>query len=444
MSVFMAPLRKTGLIAAAIIMVFCSPAHAAKRALMIGISNYDNPDIKDLENPSIDVAAVAPKLRSSGFIVTVVPPARTDRAGLLKAFSDFIAQIGDGDEVMVYYAGHGVSLQGKNYIVPRDAPSSNAIRGEGLLKLQLIAFDEMMQDIKDQGNASQFWVIDACRTNPYAKPDRAYTPDQGLSAIEGLPGDVYVLFSAEEGMVAKDRLSSDAPGTNRGSPFARAFVASYDQLKNDSIERFVKEVARKVIADVAPDIQRPDAHGMILGDWCFDQCSPGNGSSVLSRQLKRTSDQLNILYRPLNTLLKKGDAEWAIFGERLRTQYGATYPLKSNGQPVSTASASSEDMWAVWINEVRTRFKPHNDAIAKLITDNPSLAEDDDANRCFREFIIHKTAFEDSLARIDANPGIRVWNVSHPWPSCLVARVQAVVDMLAAREAQAVLRAGAP
>jgi hypothetical protein len=435
---------KAILFASAIALAFSMPAEAARRALVIGISNYDSSGIKDLDNPPADVAAVVPKLRGSGFQVTIAQGSQTSRSELLKAFSDFIGKIGDGDEVLVYYTGHGISLQGKNRIVPKDAPSSNDVRGEGLLASQLIPINQMMEDIKDQANVSQFWVIDACRTNPYAQPSRAYTSAQGLSKLEGLPGDVYVLFSAEEGMVAKDRLPSDAPGVNRGSPFARAFVASYDGWKNQWIEQFVKEVARRVVTDVAPDIQRPDVSGMILGQWCLEKCSTTTGMSILDLQMKRTLDQLNALYRPLNTLLKAGDAEWAMFAERLRTQYGATYPLKASGQPISTNIANSETMWSVWINEVRTRFKPHNDRLAKLITDNPSLAEDEDANHCFREFIAHKTAFEDSLTRVDANPSLRVWNVAHPWPACLVPRVQAVVDMLAAREVKATSMASKP
>jgi uncharacterized caspase-like protein len=95
------------------------PADAASRvALVIGINDYD--EVPDLEKAVGDAREMAVKLHSLGFQVTELIDA--DRRAFNQAISAFGASLGEGDTAFVHFSGHGVEIDGENYLLPADVP----------------------------------------------------------------------------------------------------------------------------------------------------------------------------------------------------------------------------------------------------------------------------------------------------------------------------------
>src|SRR5580704_13897469 len=88
---------------------------AARRAFVVGISNYN---LKPLTHPTEDAALMSSLLAKFGFNVTVADANKLDKDNLLKSWDNFVADVRVNDEVVVYYSGHGVEINGSNYLVP--------------------------------------------------------------------------------------------------------------------------------------------------------------------------------------------------------------------------------------------------------------------------------------------------------------------------------------
>ncbi len=112
-------LKMPGLLLAAALLLGCQPAWAAKRvALVLGNSLYQN--APQLPNPALDAAAVASTLNNAGFDVV---ESRHDLAApeMRRALRDFADRASDADIAVIYYAGHGIEVEGNNYLIPVDA-----------------------------------------------------------------------------------------------------------------------------------------------------------------------------------------------------------------------------------------------------------------------------------------------------------------------------------
>ncbi len=153
---------------AAIGLAICSlwfvaqPACAEKRvALIIGNSSYQN--VTRLTNPANDAALITEMLNGAGF--DVVESKRdlkvNDMRRVLRDFSD---NVRDADIAVVYYAGHGMEIDGTNYVIPVDA----------VLERDIDAFDEAIPldrilTVIEPAKQLRLVILDACRDNPFAK-----------------------------------------------------------------------------------------------------------------------------------------------------------------------------------------------------------------------------------------------------------------------------------
>src|SRR4029079_5041613 len=154
-------LHRWALAAAALLMV-CQPAFAQKRvALVLGNSAYQN--VAQLTNPVNDSARIAATLKDAGFDVVDsrhdLPAAETRRA-----LRDFAHRTRDADIAVVYYAGHGIEVDGANYLIPVDAKleRDTDVYDEALsLERVLIAIEP--------ANKFTLRLLRACRDNPFSK-----------------------------------------------------------------------------------------------------------------------------------------------------------------------------------------------------------------------------------------------------------------------------------
>ena len=186
--------------------------HAGVRvALVIGNSHYKAVDA--LANPERDAKLLADAFRRSGFEKVQLVIDGT-REGLLAALKSFAADAANADWAVVYYAGHGIELDGSNYLVPIDVKYEN----DADIPKESLALDEILNAV---GAASKLRlvILDACRENPFVaelKAAQTSGAGRGLARIEPESGTL-VAFATKHGHYATD-------GTGEDSPFATALV----------------------------------------------------------------------------------------------------------------------------------------------------------------------------------------------------------------------------
>ena len=208
-----------------------TPVHAARKALVIGNDDYHHGNLPDLTR------AIRGALRRAGFEVTL----REDRnrRDMLKDFRDFIRTVTHNDEVVVFYSGHGVRLDGKNYLAPTDARGDSRENARD----DSISLARQLDALRRRGPSVSLVIIDACRNDPFASVGRA-PKLPGLAGMSGLRGQL-VIYAAGEGQIALDRLGDEDPDPN--SVFTRVLL---DEMARQSvpIQTLALNVRRKVHA----------------------------------------------------------------------------------------------------------------------------------------------------------------------------------------------------
>jgi uncharacterized caspase-like protein len=193
--------------------VGCESALADKRvALVIGNSAYQK--VAKLGNPANDAGAVANMLKSAGFAVD--SRLNLTASELRKSLREFGGKSRDADVAIVYYAGHGIELDGTNYLIPVDASlETDADVLDETLPLERVLF------AVDPAKQLRLVILDACRDNPFAKTMKRTVASRaigrGLAKVEPTSPNTMVAFAAKAGSTASD-------GDSRNSPFAAALV----------------------------------------------------------------------------------------------------------------------------------------------------------------------------------------------------------------------------
>jgi tetratricopeptide (TPR) repeat protein len=195
------------LIVACLLALATWPAAAKSRfALVIGNGAYKS--VPALANPPNDAADVAAALKSLGFKVTL----KTDLglAAMQSAIDEFGIASADADVSLLYYAGHGLQLDGRNYLIPVDAE----VRTPKDIVAKTVALDPVLAEL-GKGTGSHLVFLDACRNNPFAAAG-VMLPAAGLARVGKLPG-FFITFATQPDNVAFD-------GAGRNSPFATALL----------------------------------------------------------------------------------------------------------------------------------------------------------------------------------------------------------------------------
>ena len=210
------------LLAAACLAWAHQPVWAERRlAFVSGINNYPNlPKELQLQRAVADAETVGDALQALGFAVTRVIGEATQE-GFLRRFEEFTHGIDAGDTAVFFFAGHGIGLDGTNYLLPADVPKLGG-GDERLMKSRSMAETDLISDIRDRGARITVMIIDACRNNPFPRAGtRSLGLSRGLNVKEPAEG-VFSIYSAGLGQEALDRLSDLDPSTN--SVFTRVFV----------------------------------------------------------------------------------------------------------------------------------------------------------------------------------------------------------------------------
>ena len=160
-------------------------------ALVIGNSAYVR---LPLQNPINDARAVAAELTATGFEVSL----ETDllRSQFLGAISNFVQKIAPGDTALFYYSGHGMAIEGVNYLIPTELSA----RTEFEVKANAIPLQMVREEIEKRRPHLRVLILDACRDNPFVF---ARSGAAGLARMAAGAGTI-IAFAAEEGQTADD------------------------------------------------------------------------------------------------------------------------------------------------------------------------------------------------------------------------------------------------
>lgn len=198
-----------------VMLTFCSfEALAGRRvALVIGNSSYKF--TSPLENPKNDAADISSAFRTFGF--EVFEGVNLDKAAMERLMRDYAGALTGAEVGVFFYAGHGLQVNGVNYLVPIDAQLMTA----SSLDFELVRL-ELIQRTMERETPTNILFLDACRNNPLARNlaralgTRSTEIGRGLATVEAGQGTL-ISFSTQPGNVALD-------GIGRNSPFAGALV----------------------------------------------------------------------------------------------------------------------------------------------------------------------------------------------------------------------------
>jgi uncharacterized caspase-like protein len=189
-------------------------AHAERRvALVIGNSAYKSAPL--LSNPVNDATLVGGMFKKAGFD-SVDVKLDVSAADMRRSLREFANRTRDADVAVIYYAGHGIELDGNNYLIPTDA----TLETDGDVLDETIALDRALFAV-ESAKQLRLVILDACRDNPFARTMKRTVASRavgrGLAKIEPTSPNTMIAFAAKAGSTASD-------GDAKNSPFAAALV----------------------------------------------------------------------------------------------------------------------------------------------------------------------------------------------------------------------------
>jgi len=222
-------------------------------ALVIGNGGYLAAPLK---NPVNDARAVAEALKKSGFNVTRLEDAT--RPQMREAIRAFGARIAEGGVGLFYFAGHGMQVKGRNYLVPvgADIASEDEVAGEA------VEVDAILAKMETARNRLNILVLDACRNNPFGRSFRS--SQQGLAQVDA-PTGTFVAFATAPGRTAAD-------GSGANGLYTEALLR---QFHTPGLK--LEEVFKRTRADVlraSGQQQTPWENSSIVGDFYFVSAAP--------------------------------------------------------------------------------------------------------------------------------------------------------------------------
>jgi len=233
-----------GLIAIVFWGLLAGPARAEVRlGLVIGNNAYAN--VEPLGNAVADARLVGRTLRNLGFdVVERADASRDTMIGALEALQSKAAAAGGVDVVVIYFAGHGVQLDGVNYLLPVDIRGTEtSIRNSAI---PAASFLNLFQDVRGRGS---ILILDACRNDPFKS--EALRPKRGLAEIDARASSAVgsvLAYATAPGATAAD-------GLGENGPYAQAIAEAF-AAPGFTIEEVFRQVSARVAA-LTGDAQTP-------------------------------------------------------------------------------------------------------------------------------------------------------------------------------------------
>jgi uncharacterized caspase-like protein len=248
-------MRAVHVLASCVMVLLAAGASAqapVRVALLIGNAAYaDAP----LRNPTNDVREVAASLRELGFAVTV--QANLGLNEMRESLRKFVLGTRSADVRLIYYAGHGVQLRGRSYLLPVGVQ----LNSETDVVERTADATELVEQLSAIGKGVNLVIIDACRLHPmFSGTRRMWTVKPGQSKVVA-PSGTVVAFSTRPGQVAAD-------GAGAVSVYTRYLTRTLREAPELPIEAFFKRVRAGVAAETG-NKQVPWESSDLNGELCF-------------------------------------------------------------------------------------------------------------------------------------------------------------------------------
>jgi hypothetical protein len=251
-------IRNTGL--AVLVLLFTSfPANAERLALVIGNASYEN--ARSLNRTSNDAVDVADALADLGFsLIGGGAQINQKKSDIVRLVGDLQQRVQDDDDVVVYYSGHGVSLDGANYILPVD---DSGIRVKQDVPDLAYSVGRLLERLPDTGNGARIVILDACRNNPLPDSAKSAGGEKGLRPMEVARSGTKILYAAEPGEMAFE-------GTGRNSIFTESLL-KHMRTEGMRLADLEIDVAMEVTSAAAKAgiHQRPWSEGRLNAPFYF-------------------------------------------------------------------------------------------------------------------------------------------------------------------------------
>lgn len=272
----------SGLFALTQLMTPTDASAEARLALVIGQSAYRT--VPELPNAANDAKGMAELLGNAGFNVTAAP--NLSQNDMRQAISDFAGKVsasGADTVALVFYAGHGLQIDGENYLVPVDLDPKR----EADIPLQGVRLNDLLNTLGALPTRARIFMLDACRNNPFPALSGA---GHGLAIVDtkaGAPGS-FISYSTSPGAEAEDGSGSDSPYTTAALTVAKQ--------PNVPIEEVFKRI-RIAVAQSTDGRQIPWESSSLTTDFKFfgesssqQPTAPGANAMALASATRSIED----------------------------------------------------------------------------------------------------------------------------------------------------------
>ena len=236
------------------------PPRGGERRVALVIGNAAYPGVAALKNPANDAAHMAAKLRKLDFRVTL--KTNVGQKEMLRALTEFGDRLQQGGEALFFFAGHGMQVRGRNYLIPVDAE----IRTESSVSSEAVDVDQLLDKLAPA--RLSIVILDACRNNPFERRFRGN--GQGLAQINA-PTGTLIAYATAPGKVASD-------GEGRNGLYTAELLTALD-TPGIRIEDVFKRVRANVVRK-SGDAQTPWESSSLTGDFFFSAPGPAAASAL--------------------------------------------------------------------------------------------------------------------------------------------------------------------
>ncbi|MDB9425823.1 GUN4 domain-containing protein [Microcystis aeruginosa CS-564/01] len=250
-------------------------------ALVIGNANYT---VGKLKTPLNDATDMANALKELGFEVILLKD--SSKRQMDDALDQFTTRINQGYVGLFYYAGHGMQVEGENYLIPVNAQ----IKAEKDIQYESMPLGKILGRMEDAGNRINIVILDACRDNPFRKFWRSSS--RGLTAPLQAVSGTLIAFATAPGKVASD-------GTGRNGLFT-SYLLKYIKTPNMEVDLMLRKV-RSDVAQNTNNYQVPWTSSSLIGEFAFNQKTETTPPIVTSSPVPKPSPSIAVVPTPKPT-----------------------------------------------------------------------------------------------------------------------------------------------
>lgn len=272
-------------------------ANAKRIALVIGNDNYSS--VAKLEKAVSDARSISKILKTVGFKVTHLENLN-NRSMTRGIYSDFISSIKKDDEVLFYYAGHGIEIRSRNYLLATDIPKVKP-GNERFVTKEAFAVDDIIEAVQERGSRLAIFILDACRDNPFPKEGtRSIGTTRGLGRSDP-PKGTFVMYSAGSRQAALDRLSSS--DRNPNSVYTRKLLPLIQKpgLKLTEMAKRLRGEVEELASKVNHD-QYPAYYDQMKGEFYFTPSLSSLKKISSSEKTDKSKSKVSALEKRLKDL----------------------------------------------------------------------------------------------------------------------------------------------